>query len=91
MLFLVAHWKLLAEAWVAVTAILVVLVVYRGSLSINEDDELYLNKAENVMMAAEQRVIIQKMNHLRPAILLFAFLSGLLALTGYALWVWSIW
>jgi hypothetical protein len=39
-----------------------VLVRYGNTLSIREDDEIYLNRAEDRIMAAEQRVLITKMD-----------------------------
>ena len=69
----------LLASWIAVTGILVVLVIYGNALSTREDDELYLNHAEQVMMAAEQNVLITKMNHLARVIVGFAILSGLAA------------
>jgi len=62
----------LLTSWIAVTGILIVLVIYGNALSIREDDELYLNQAEQVMMAAEQNVLIGKMNRLAHIIVGFA-------------------
>jgi hypothetical protein len=39
-----------------------VLVRYGNTLSIREDDEIYLNRAEDRIMAAEQKVLITKMD-----------------------------
>ena len=78
----------LLASWIGVTGILVVLVIYGNALSIREDDELYLNRAEQVMMAAEQNVLITKMNHLARVIIGFAVLSGLLFAATAGVWVW---
>lgn len=45
----------LLAAGVIVTGIVMVLVIYGNSLSARENDELYLNSAEQVMMASEQQ------------------------------------
>jgi hypothetical protein len=71
-----------------VTAILMVLVIYGNTLSTREDDELYLNGAQQVMMAAEQNVLIAKMNRLARVIAGFAILSGLLFAATTGVWVW---
>jgi hypothetical protein len=78
----------LLASWIAVTAILIVLVIYGNALSTREDDELYLNRAEQVMMAAEQNMLISKMHRLLNVIIGFAVLSGLLLAATAALWAW---
>ena len=78
----------LLASWVAVTGILVVLVIYGNALSTREDDELYLNRAEQVMMASEQNVLIRRMKRLAHVIIGFAVLSGLLFAATAGLWVW---
>ena len=78
----------LLASWIAVTGILVVLVIYGNALSTREDDELYLNSAEQVMMAAEQNVLITKMKHLARVIVGFAIVSGLLFASTAGVWAW---
>ena len=78
----------LLVAWGAVTAVLVVLVIYGNTLSSREDDELYLNQAEQVMMASEQQILIGKMNHLARVIVYLAVLSGLLLVASAGVWAW---
>lgn len=73
--------------WGIVTAILMVLVIYGNTLSINEDDQLYLNRAEQEMMGAEQRVLIGKMDNLARVIIGVAFVSAILFLASAGLWV----
>lgn len=81
----------LLAAWIAVTGILIVLVIYGNALSTREDDELYLNRAEQVMMAAEQNVLIKNMNQLAHVIIGFAILSVLLFAATAGVWVWIGW
>ena len=78
----------LLASWIGVTAILIVLVIYGNALSTREDDELYLNRAEQVMMAAEQNVLIGKMHRLLRVIIGFAILSGSLFAATAGLWAW---
>ena len=75
-------------AWGAVTVVLVLLLVYRATLSSKEDDQLYLNSAEQVMMAGEQRAIITKLDRLGKPIMLLSILSGALLVMTAAVWVW---
>jgi hypothetical protein len=78
----------LLVSWIAVTGILIVLVIYGNALSTREDDELYLNRAEQVMMAAEQNVLIGKMSRLARVIVGFVILSGLLFAATAGVWAW---
>jgi len=78
----------LLVSWGVVTAVLVVLVIYGNTLSSREDDELYLNQAEQVMMASEQQILIGKMNHLARVIVYLAVLSGLLLAASAGVWAW---
>ena len=78
----------LLVSWGVVTAVLVVLVIYGNTLSSREDDELYLNQAEQVMMASEQQTLIGKMNHLARVIVYLAVLSGLLLAASAGVWAW---
>ena len=74
--------------WGTTTAALLVLVIYGNTLSIREDDEIYLNRAEDRMMAAEQRVLITKMNRLKQVITVLASVSGILLIASAGLWAW---
>lgn len=74
--------------WGAITGVLVVMVIYGNALSTREDDEIYLNKAEETMMATEQRMLIGKMDRLAGAIRVVAAMSGVLLLASASVWVW---
>lgn len=75
-------------SWGIVTAVLLVLVIYGNTLSIREDTELYLNKAEDEMMAAEQKALVVKMDRLKRVILILAVFSGILLVVTASVWVW---
>jgi hypothetical protein len=74
--------------WGAITAVLVVLVIYGNALSTREDDEIYLNKTEESMMADEQRTLIGKMTRLARVITVLAVMSGVFLLASAGVWVW---
>jgi len=74
-------------SWGVITAALVILVVYRATLSTREDDQIYLNKAA-ANMAADQQVLIGRMNRLGRPIVTLAVLSGALLLASAGVWVW---
>ena len=75
-------------SWGLITVVLVILLVYRATISSKEDDQLYLNKAEVSMMGGDQAVIISRLNRLVKPIVAFAILSGILLVASASLWVW---
>ena len=78
----------LLASWGAVTTVLVVLVIYGNTLSTREEDQLYLNAAEQEMMASEQQVLIVKMRHLARVIIYLGVISAALLLASAGVWVW---
>jgi hypothetical protein len=70
------------------TAVLAILVIYGDTLSTREEDQLYLNKAEETMLASEQRVLIGKMDRLKKVIILLAVIAGILVLASAGVWLW---
>jgi hypothetical protein len=72
----------------AITTVLVALVIYGNALSTREDDEIYLNKTEESMMATEQRTLIGKMTRLARVITVLAIMSGVFLLASAGVWVW---
>jgi len=51
--------------WAGLTLVLIVLLIYRSTLSMHEDDQLFLDSAE-AHMAKEQEELIGKMNKITP-------------------------
>jgi len=70
------------------TAILAILVIYGNALSSREGDQLYLNKAEQSMMASEQQVLVGKMDRLKKVIVVLAVIAGTLVVTSFCTWLW---
>jgi hypothetical protein len=75
-------------AGVLTAGITMVLVIYGNTLSTREDDELYLNKAEQAMMGSEQQMLIGKMHRLARVIFAFAAAAAVLLTASAGLWVW---
>ena len=73
--------------WGVLTGILVILLIYRSALSNREGDQLYLDQAEEGM-AAEQRVIVSRIEGLSRPIMVLYILSGLLLAAVVGTWVW---
>jgi hypothetical protein len=72
----------------AVTAVLVVLVIYGNALDSREDEEIYLNKTEEKVMAGDQPELIGRMNRLSRVIVVFAVISGIALVASAGVWVY---
>lgn len=77
----------LGIAWGAFTAVLIVLLIYRSTLTMHEDDQLFLDSAEDHMQK-EQQELIGRMNRITPWVRVFGAASVLLIVTigGIALY-----
>jgi hypothetical protein len=71
----------LLVVWGAVTAVLVGLLAYRGTLEIREDDQIFLGRAGD-SMANEQREIVARIDKLSKPIKLLMILSITLLLVS---------
>ena len=65
--------------WGVVTAIFLALVAWRSVLSSHEDDQIFLDAAEE-HMAREQRELVSKINMLSRPVLASGITSGVLLL-----------
>jgi hypothetical protein len=72
----------------ALSAILVILVIYGNALDTRSDDEIYLNKNEEKMMASDRQALIGKMNRLAQVIKVLAIVTGLFLLATAGIWVY---
>ena len=77
----------LMTSWGVITAILVILVIYRATLSSKEDDQIFIDAAEQHHYK-EQQEIIAKISRLAKPIIALAVISGVLLLTCAGLWVY---
>jgi hypothetical protein len=74
--------------WGAVTAVLVALLAYRGTLEIREDDQIFLDRAGD-SMANEQREIVARIDKLSKPIKLLMILSIVLLLTALGVFLFE--
>jgi len=75
-------------AWRIVTAVFVILLIRRGVLSSHEDDQIFLDAAEE-HMAREQRELVAKIDTLSRPLLISGILSGVLLLLAGGLWIYE--
>ncbi len=73
--------------WGAVTAILIVLLIYRSTLSMQEDDQLFLDESESHMQK-EQALVLKRMERLQWPLRFLGTASGLLILVIFGVWLW---
>jgi len=65
--------------WGVITGALVVLLIYRSTLTMQEDDQLYLSDSESHMQQ-EQTQILAKVNKINPLVRGLGATSGVLIL-----------
>ncbi len=75
-------------AWGIVTAIFLVLIAWRSVLSSHEDDQIFIDSAEE-HMAKEQRELITKINKLSRPILTSGITAGVLLLLIAGIFVYQ--
>lgn len=86
--FLAQHLTGLLIAWASLTTILVLLLIYRSTLTMHEDDQLFLDESE-AHMQREQIENTQKMEKLTPFVRAFGTASGLLILGIAIVWIYG--
>jgi len=70
-------WPL--AVWGVITAVLIILLIYRSTLTMQEDDQLFLGESES-HMEKEQIEIMAKVNKITPLVKWMGAASGLLLL-----------
>lgn len=74
-------------AWGVVTAIFLFLLLRRSLLASHEDDQIFLDAAEE-HMAREQRELVAKINALSKPIMSMGILAGVLLLALAGMWLY---
>jgi hypothetical protein len=75
-------------AWGILTTILVVLMIYKSTLTMHEDDSIFLNETES-QMEKEQVEILAKVNKITPMIKVLGAISGLMILVIAGMFVYD--
>ena len=74
--------------WGILTTVLVVLLIYRGTLTMREDDQLFLDDAESHMQK-EQVDIMRRADRLGPFVRVFGAASGVLIVVIAGVWFYQ--
>ena len=70
---------MLLIVWGAITLVLIILLIYRSTLTMQEDDQLFLGESES-HMEKEQIEIMAKVNKITPLVKWMGAASGVLLL-----------
>ncbi|HWR17911.1 MAG TPA: hypothetical protein VN577_23990 [Terriglobales bacterium] len=79
---------MLLVVWAVLTALLLILLIYRSTLSLHEEDQLYLDEAES-HMAKEQEEIHARMDKTLMPMRILGAASGTLILVIAGMWVYE--
>ncbi len=79
---------ILVSVWGAITVALICLLIYRSTLESREDDQIFLDAAEETMAHEQQRIVARIGQLSRPITVLMVLSGGLLV--GIAgVWLWE--
>jgi hypothetical protein len=78
---------MLIAIWAVITVALIIVLIYRSTLSMHEDDQLFLDDSTS-NLREEQEQLLSKMRKVTPVVRILGAASGLLILViaGIALW-----
>jgi hypothetical protein len=78
---------MLIAIWAVITVALIIVLIYRSTLSMHEDDQLFLDDSTS-NLREEQEQLLSKMRKVTPVVRILGAASGLLILViaGMALW-----
>jgi uncharacterized membrane protein SpoIIM required for sporulation len=79
-------WMLIV--WGVLTAILIILLIYRSTLTMQEDDQLFLNESESHMQT-EQTELLAKVNRITPLVKILGAVSGVMILVIAGLFIYQ--
>jgi uncharacterized membrane-anchored protein YhcB (DUF1043 family) len=74
--------------WGVLTGVLVVLLIYRSTLTMQEDDQLFLDDTQSAL-EEEQRELIAKVNKLTPFVKILGAASGLMFLVIAGMFIYQ--
>ena len=74
--------------WGVLTAVLVILLIYRSTLAMREDDQLFLSDSESHMQL-EQQQVIARLNKVNLPVRILGGASGLLILIIAGMWIYE--
>jgi len=79
--------KMIGLVWAAVTVILAIVYIRRGILTQHEEDQMFLDKAED-HIRKEQEALVTRIMAMDKLVFRLAMASGLLLLVWGGVWVY---
>ena len=79
---------MLLIAWGAITVVLIVLLIYRSTLTMHEDDQLFLDDS-SMHMQEEQLALQRRMGKIQPYVRWLGVASGVLIVAAAGLWIYE--
>jgi hypothetical protein len=79
---------MLLVAWGILTGILIILLIYKSTLTMHEDDSIFLNESES-QMHKDQVEVLAKMKKIAPIIKILGALSGVMILFIAGLFIYQ--
>jgi hypothetical protein len=79
---------MLLIAWGVLTAILIILLIYRSTLTMHEDDQLFLNESDTHLQV-EQTEILAKVQRITPLVKVLGAISGAMIVVIVGMFVYQ--
>jgi len=79
---------MLLVAWGILSGILIILWIYKSTLTMHEDDSIFLNETES-QMHKDQVEVLAKMKKITPILKVLGALSGLMILVIAGLFIYQ--
>ena len=79
---------MLLIAWGILTGILIILLIYKSTLTMHEDDSIMLNETES-QMQKDQAEVLAKMRKITPIVKVLGALSGVMILVIAGLFIYQ--
>ncbi|MFZ3262710.1 MAG: hypothetical protein WA172_01800 [Terriglobales bacterium] len=79
---------MLLVAWGILTAVLIVLMIYKSTLTMHEDDSIFLSDTES-QMQKDQTEVLAKMRKIAPIVKVLGALSGVMILVIAGLFIYQ--
>ena len=80
--------SMLLIVWGVLTAILIILLIYRSTLTMREDDQLFIGQSES-HMEKEQQELIKRLDKVAIPVRILGGASGLLILVIAGMWIYE--